>query len=149
MIPDLNICAWSHLSLEVQPHMLDGAPALPPRAAGTDSHWNSAQVRRSSPPASLGSLAWLNLEHPLPPATCLHLILTNSAAPPHRKPEHFLHACLCVWKIHWETCLKQPEIFFFSCRFSGCKYSCNNKGRNHFLHPSRLSFLLAYLQHIP
>lgn len=41
-----------------------------------------------------------------------------------------------------KTCFKWYEIFF-SCRFSGCKYSCNKEDKNHFLYPSRSSSFLA------
>lgn len=41
-----------------------------------------------------------------------------------------------------KTCFKWYEIFF-SCRFSGCKYSCNKEDKNHFLYPSRSSSCLA------
>ena len=55
---------------------------------------------------------------------------------------------LCILKNSFEDMSKQYEIFF-SCRFSGCKYSCNKKDKNHFLYPSRSSSFLAYLQPIP
>lgn len=116
---------------------LNAAQTGPPGGAISPWKGNSAPGRQDAPPspgANISSsprLCWLcwDLECPLTPPTHLYLVLHEQQNCTSPRARAFCTLLICAfWKIHLKTCFKQYEVFF-SCRFSGCKYSCNKKDK--------------------